>query len=391
MRKRLDLGALVDRGANGGIAGRDMTMVARLLHTIDLTGLKQHTVRSLPLIHAACVLESHLGPVITHWHQQAHMPDDKTVISALQLEAHGCKVHDKARKITGEQPYVESPDRYKFPLNVRHGLPYLDARPVRDDEWEKLPHTTMTPETEWDPSIYDSEVDPKWAERQDNAVDDHFRSLPYDKNGIMDAEVGTEATEGETTDEELGSGTVTVREVEINFTEMVADELVDSVIEIDVDGTFHHRHLDSDDEACEWGDWQPNEAVNRLCFDVRGRRRSSRNRPPVNYSDARRQRGNKTKSAGRGKKRTTKKRVTVTEDTGDSEHPTRDSVGETQTEQSDDLPSDTEDPLPRTDYNNRAKSTSQNDQRERRSKLQLNKKQALRKGRLLFKPNTNGR
>ena len=334
-----------------------MSLVAMSLHTIDLTGLKQHTVRALPLIHAACVLQSHLGPVVAHWYQMAHMPDDKTVISALQLEAHGCKVHDKAKKITGEQPYVESPDGYKFPLNVRCGLPYLDARPVRNDEWDKLPHVIMTADTEWDPSIYDGETDPKWGDSQENSVDKHYESLPYDKNGVMDAEVATAVTEGETSDEELGEGAITVGEIEANFTELVADELVDSVIEFEVDGAVFHRYLDSDDEECEWGEWQNEERQSWTCYDVRGTRRSSRRRTPIDYSDTSRQRGKKTKSAGPGRKRKGKNpSATVTDATATE----RETPTQTDTVSDDD---ESEKETPRTDYNNKAKSTSQNDER----------------------------
>ena len=85
-------GALVDRGASGGIAGWDMTLVDQTETFIDLTGLEEHTVRKLRLVHVAFVCESHLGPIICHMPQQAHMPDNKSVMSCLQMEAFGCTV-----------------------------------------------------------------------------------------------------------------------------------------------------------------------------------------------------------------------------------------------------------------------------------------------------------
>ena len=39
-------GAMVDRGANGCIIGKDMSVIERIDLTIDLSGLDDHTVRS---------------------------------------------------------------------------------------------------------------------------------------------------------------------------------------------------------------------------------------------------------------------------------------------------------------------------------------------------------
>ena len=71
-RKR---GCLVDRGANGPIIGSDMTVLDRTDQFIDLTGIQEHTVRELNLVHAACVARCHLGDVILHVYQGAYMPD----------------------------------------------------------------------------------------------------------------------------------------------------------------------------------------------------------------------------------------------------------------------------------------------------------------------------
>ena len=44
--------ALVDRGANGGIAARDTRVLDWLDRKIDLSGIDDHTVRDLPLVTA---------------------------------------------------------------------------------------------------------------------------------------------------------------------------------------------------------------------------------------------------------------------------------------------------------------------------------------------------
>ena len=48
--------ALVDRGANGGIAGQDTRVLATMDRSIDLSGIDNHTVLNLPLVTAGGVL-----------------------------------------------------------------------------------------------------------------------------------------------------------------------------------------------------------------------------------------------------------------------------------------------------------------------------------------------
>ena len=43
-----------------------MTIVTRTDKFIDLTGIEDHTVHELNIVHAACVAKTHLGNVILH-------------------------------------------------------------------------------------------------------------------------------------------------------------------------------------------------------------------------------------------------------------------------------------------------------------------------------------
>ena len=90
-------GCLVDRGANGCIVGSDVTVLDRTDDFIDLTGIEDHTVRKLNLVHAAFVAKTHLGEVIVHIYQGAYMPDGKSTLAPPQIEAHGGTVCDKAK------------------------------------------------------------------------------------------------------------------------------------------------------------------------------------------------------------------------------------------------------------------------------------------------------
>ena len=84
----MDWSALIDRGANGCIARRDMQVIARSEKTMDLSGIDNHTVRTLNLATAGGVVRMQLGDIIIIiLHQAADMTrGSKTILLAGQLE-----------------------------------------------------------------------------------------------------------------------------------------------------------------------------------------------------------------------------------------------------------------------------------------------------------------
>ena len=71
--------SLIDRGANGGIAGTDTRVIDVTNRTIDLSGIDDHTVRNLPIITAGGVVRSNKGDIILVLNEYAHMPDGKSI------------------------------------------------------------------------------------------------------------------------------------------------------------------------------------------------------------------------------------------------------------------------------------------------------------------------
>ena len=61
-------------------------------------------------------------------------------------------------------------DGYALPLDFVNGLAYLNIRPFTDDEWNTLPHVTMSRDVPCSPRQYDSapSEDESWFERQDD-------------------------------------------------------------------------------------------------------------------------------------------------------------------------------------------------------------------------------
>jgi hypothetical protein len=154
-------GSLIDRGANGGIAGSDTRVVLRHPHrTVDIRGIDNHEITSIPVVTAGAVVRSQRGPVIAIFHQYAYHPQQGgSIHSSCQLEAFSNDVNDKSIHTPGGLQRIETPDGYVFPLSIRDGLPYLAMRPYTDEEFDSLPHVVLTGDSNWDPRILDLDID----------------------------------------------------------------------------------------------------------------------------------------------------------------------------------------------------------------------------------------
>ena len=157
--------ALVDRGANGGIAGKDAGIISKLDQWMDLSGIDNHTVRNLQLVIAGGVVLSDRGEIILVMNQCAHMPDGKTIHSAGQLEWFKTTVNDKSPIVTGEMPSITTLEGFVIPISFRNGLPYIKMRPPTKKELESLPRVPITSDKEWDPSVLDSKVPDDWYKK----------------------------------------------------------------------------------------------------------------------------------------------------------------------------------------------------------------------------------
>jgi hypothetical protein len=57
--------SLIDRSANGGIAGADTRVIERHPHgTVDIRGIDNHEITSIPIVTAGAVPRSQRGDVI---------------------------------------------------------------------------------------------------------------------------------------------------------------------------------------------------------------------------------------------------------------------------------------------------------------------------------------
>lgn len=177
-------GSLVDRGANGGVAGSDVRLVSWTLHRVNVTGIQNHQMPNLKVGTFGGVTKTQRGHVVLILNQYAYSGEGKTIHSSGQLEWYKNKVDDRSTHVGGHQ-HIKTNDGYLLPLNIVDGLPYLRIRPFTDREYEALPHVIMTSDDLWDPKVLDNVIDegPEWFDSQSDNPDGTIDKAPFDEYG----------------------------------------------------------------------------------------------------------------------------------------------------------------------------------------------------------------
>ena len=153
--------SLVDRGANGGVAGSDVRVVHQTplnARRVDIQGIDDHQLTNVPIGTVGGVVTTQHGPVIAIMHQYALHGKGHTIHSPGQFEWHKVSIDDKSVHVGGLQR-LKTLDGYIVPFAIKNGLARLDIRPYTDHEWDTLPHVILTSEEDWDPTVLDFEHD----------------------------------------------------------------------------------------------------------------------------------------------------------------------------------------------------------------------------------------
>jgi hypothetical protein len=149
--------SLIDRGANGGVAGEDVRVIFRTHRTVDIKGIDNHHVNDIGIGTVGGVVQTQNGPVIAIMNQYALLGKGASIHSPGQLEWYKNEVNDKSVRVPGGLQRLVTLDGYIMPLTIKDGLARLDIRPHTDHEYETLPHVFLTSELEWDPTVLDHE------------------------------------------------------------------------------------------------------------------------------------------------------------------------------------------------------------------------------------------
>jgi hypothetical protein len=127
-------GALVDHGANGGIAGDDIRIIFKTGRHVDVRGINDHQIVDIPIVACGGVILTQRGPVIAVMHQYTYTGKGKTIYSCGQLEWYKNDVNDKSIKVPSGLQRIQTNDGYAIPINIKEDLPYVQIRPYTDAE-----------------------------------------------------------------------------------------------------------------------------------------------------------------------------------------------------------------------------------------------------------------
>ena len=146
---------LVDRGANGGLAGSDMCVIHRTYRKINIQGIDNHEVTGLDVVTAATLLNTSQGKVIGIFNKYAYLGKGSSIHSSGQFEWLKTNVDEKSVKVGGTE-LITTLDGYSVPLLIKDGLAYATSlgRPT-DQDMDTYPHVFFTSPDEWDPSVLD--------------------------------------------------------------------------------------------------------------------------------------------------------------------------------------------------------------------------------------------
>jgi hypothetical protein len=158
--------SLIDRGANGGVAGTDIRVIFKTGRTVDIRGIYNHQCTNIDIGTVGEVIQTQKSPVIGIMHQYALLNKGATIHSPYQFEWYKNDVNDKSINVPGGLQCIRTLDGYIIPLSIKDCPVRLSIRPYTDHEWDNLPHVILTSELEWDPLVLDHDFkkDEQWGE-----------------------------------------------------------------------------------------------------------------------------------------------------------------------------------------------------------------------------------
>ena len=151
-------GKLVDRGANGGLAGSDMKVIHKTNHKINIVGIDNHELTGLDVVTASCLFHTPQGKIVGSFNEYAYLGRGCSIHSPGQVEHFKLNVCDKFIKVGGKQ-HIQTLEGHTLPLSIKNGLDYLKCCGVpSNSDLEKYSHVMFASPGECDPSILDCRI-----------------------------------------------------------------------------------------------------------------------------------------------------------------------------------------------------------------------------------------
>ena len=146
---------LIDRGANGGLAGADMRVIHTTPRKINIVEIDDHELTGLNVVTAVALLDTQKGPIIGVFHEYAHLGKGRSIHAAGQMEWFNCQVDDRSKLVGGAQR-IKTSEGYVIPLSIESGLVYMHSMRIpTDHDLQNYPHVFFTSPDIWDTSVLD--------------------------------------------------------------------------------------------------------------------------------------------------------------------------------------------------------------------------------------------
>ena len=84
--KQAQHGSLIDRGANGGLAGSDVRILSKSSRKCTVTGIDQHQINGLDIVQCAALVKTNHGYVNLIMNEYAYYGKGHTIHSSGQIE-----------------------------------------------------------------------------------------------------------------------------------------------------------------------------------------------------------------------------------------------------------------------------------------------------------------
>ena len=151
--KRAKHGSVVDRGANGGLAGSDVRVLSTSSRKCTDTGIDNHEIPGLDLIQCAALVQTNHGIVNLIMNKYAFYGRGHSIHSSGQTEWYTNTIDDKSAQVGGQQRIVTI-DGYCMALVCKGGLMYLQLQGIpTNQDLQNYPSVHLTSRHEWDPSV----------------------------------------------------------------------------------------------------------------------------------------------------------------------------------------------------------------------------------------------
>ena len=155
---------LIDRGANGDLAGADLRVIHTTRRKIHIVGIDDHELTGLNVVTAAALLDTQKGPIIGVFHEYAHLGKGRSIHAAGQMEWFNCQVDDRSKLVGGTQR-IKTSEGYVIPLSIESGLVYMHSMRIpTDHDLQNYPHVFFTSPDIWDTSVLDHWIPPSLLE-----------------------------------------------------------------------------------------------------------------------------------------------------------------------------------------------------------------------------------